>query len=252
MQGIIHHLISGFHRTTRHGTHKIRPYLTRSIWQAPPWGAGLFLRLIPRVAVAPCYAHPLPLQAFLFLPWDMHLGHGVEPWSNGQRWIHRQGLLWRIGQRNGTLAWWGQQQEVYAVSDRWYLKSMNGKYTHSLSYHIPINATPSLGSNDNQFLDAYPDADKSVTHLIRTIRQKTRRARSSKNGTPEARSSVSRSGSAESEWRKHARKTQLPWNDPRSRLDLILPRPSIIQHTMYIVFNLIHIQFNAWYRRFID
>ena len=76
---------------------------------------------------------------------------------------------------------------------------MNGKYMHSLSYHIPINATPSLGSNDNQFLDAYPDADKSVTHLIRTIRQKTRRARSSKNGTPEARSSVSRSGSAESE-----------------------------------------------------
>jgi hypothetical protein len=76
---------------------------------------------------------------------------------------------------------------------------MNGEFTYSLSHCTPVNASPSLGCNANQFLDAYPDADKSVTHLIQTIRQKTRRARSSKNGTPEARSSVSRSGSVESE-----------------------------------------------------
>ena len=61
---------------------------------------------------------------------------------------------------------------------------------------MPSNASvPSLGSDVNQFLEAYPDTDRSMTHLIKAIRQKTRKARASKNGTPEARSSVSRSGS---------------------------------------------------------
>jgi hypothetical protein len=61
---------------------------------------------------------------------------------------------------------------------------------------MPSNASPtSLGRDVNRFLEAYPDADRSMTHLIKAIRQKTRKARASKNGTPEARSSVSRSGS---------------------------------------------------------
>jgi len=75
---------------------------------------------------------------------------------------------------------------------------MNGKCTHSL-FHGTSNALPSLGSNVNQFLEAYPDADRSMTDLIKAIREKTRKARSSKNGTPEARSSVSRSESVMSE-----------------------------------------------------
>ena len=60
-----------------------------------------------------------------------------------------------------------------------------------------LNASPSLGRDDNRFLEVYPDADRSITHLIKAIRQKTRKARASKNGTPEARtsSSVSRSES---------------------------------------------------------
>ena len=61
---------------------------------------------------------------------------------------------------------------------------------------MPSNASaPSLGSDVNQFLEAYPDADRSMTYLIKAICQKTRKARASKNGTPEARSSVSHSGS---------------------------------------------------------
>jgi hypothetical protein len=60
---------------------------------------------------------------------------------------------------------------------------------------MPSNASPSLGSDVNRFLEAYPDADRSMSNLIKAIRQKTRKARASKNGTPEARSSVSRSGS---------------------------------------------------------
>ena len=50
---------------------------------------------------------------------------------------------------------------------------------------------PSLGRNVNWFLEAYPDADKNMTHLIKAICQKTRKARVSKNGTPEARCSSS-------------------------------------------------------------
>ncbi|KDR74440.1 hypothetical protein GALMADRAFT_269329 [Galerina marginata CBS 339.88] len=49
-----------------------------------------------------------------------------------------------------------------------------------------------LGSDENQFLETYPDADRSMTQLLKEIRQRTRLSRSSKNGTPEARS---RSGS---------------------------------------------------------
>ena len=61
---------------------------------------------------------------------------------------------------------------------------------------MPSNASaPSLGSDVNRFLEAYPDADRSMTYLIKAICQKTRKARASKNGTPEARSSVSHSGS---------------------------------------------------------
>ena len=62
---------------------------------------------------------------------------------------------------------------------------------------MPSNAaSPSLGRDDNRFLEAYPDADRSITHLIKAIRQKTQKARASKNGTPEERiSSLSRSGS---------------------------------------------------------
>ncbi|KAF8958352.1 hypothetical protein BDZ97DRAFT_1906545 [Flammula alnicola] len=49
-----------------------------------------------------------------------------------------------------------------------------------------------LGGNDNQFLEAYPDANRSLNKLIQEIRKRTRPPRVSKNGTPEARSSVSR------------------------------------------------------------
>lgn len=62
------------------------------------------------------------------------------------------------------------------------------------------NVTPSLDSDVNQFLEAYPDADKSMTHFIKAIRQKTRKAWASKNGTPEALSLVSGSGSVISAW----------------------------------------------------
>ena len=74
---------------------------------------------------------------------------------------------------------------------------MNGKFTHSLSHCMPTNVLPSLGRDDNRFLEVYPDADRNITHLIKAIRRKTRKARASKNGSPEARtsSSVSRSGS---------------------------------------------------------
>ena len=52
---------------------------------------------------------------------------------------------------------------------------------------MPSNGSPSLGRDENRFLEAYPDADRNITHLIKAIRHKTRKARASKNGTPEAR-----------------------------------------------------------------
>lgn len=57
------------------------------------------------------------------------------------------------------------------------------------------NALSRLGSDTNRFLEVYPNADRSMAKLLKEIRLKTRPGRSSKNGTPEARASVSRSGS---------------------------------------------------------
>ena len=73
---------------------------------------------------------------------------------------------------------------------------MSYLFTTSLS---ESNALSRLGSNDNQFLEVYPNADRSMANLLKEIRSKTRLGRSSKNGTPEERASVSHSGSVVTE-----------------------------------------------------
>jgi hypothetical protein len=66
-------------------------------------------------------------------------------------------------------------------------------------YNTLSNALSSLGSDDNQFLEVYPNADRSMANLLKEIRLKTRLGRSSKNGTPDERASVPRSGSVMTE-----------------------------------------------------
>ncbi|KAF8969697.1 hypothetical protein BDZ97DRAFT_1794723 [Flammula alnicola] len=79
---------------------------------------------------------------------------------------------------------------------KWYSGLMRDK-TGSLRSQRELLFTEyqRLGGNDNRFLEAYPDADRSLNKLIQEIRKRTRRPRVSKNGTLEARSSISRSGS---------------------------------------------------------
>ena len=62
-------------------------------------------------------------------------------------------------------------------------------------YNTQFNPLSRLGSNTDQFLEVYPNADRSMANLLKEIRLKTRLGRSSKNGTPEARASASCSGS---------------------------------------------------------
>jgi len=80
--------------------------------------------------------------------------------------------------------------------EKWYRGLMKDKTASLRSQRqVIFEEYERLGSDANRFLEVYPDADRSMANLLKEIRSKTRLGRSSKNGTPEARASVSRSGS---------------------------------------------------------